>query len=330
MKSILMMMTLLATATAVSAQTPPATPPEQGNYTRQSPQYFPPSLPYPLEATEAAQQASDCPFAKAMQEANIAWQRLRAMCGGAKTAGCNEPCCGLSNACKGCGTGIAGCAKGSEAAQPPKSCCCAKACACCETCKAAKTQEAVQVEQVQIPMACPMTMLPPMAGWKMQCGPGGVQMVAQPMPAPPMMGPHVTYMAVNLGARPAKLVTPDFEAHCDHMIQRGDTIQLVGNVMLLCKKYAQPLRIEGQRILLNLNDGSFVVETGPALPRPVAPAIGVGVMRMSISESGIVRPASSLVPPCMPDCVLRTAQPAAGIIEVVPVPPAPVTSPRPR
>jgi hypothetical protein len=189
-------------------------------------------------------------------------------------------------------------------------------------------------------------MLPAPAGWKMQWGSGVVQIVAQPMPPalpigagpygmPTLMGqavPHGVYLPVNLGAKPAKLVTPDFEAHCDHMIQRGDTIQLVGNVLLLCKKYAQPLRVEGQRILLNLNDGSFVVEAGPALPRLPAPAIGV--LRMSITDE-TVRPASGVVPPSSV-CPLRSCdRPAelvapAGIIEVVPVPTAPQTCPRPR
>ncbi len=289
MKSILMMLTLLATATAVGAQTPPVSPPTE----LPSPYYVPFTPAYVEPAQTPAQPASECPFAKALQDANVAWQRLLAMCGGAKTS------CGMSNACKGagCGTGVAGCCKGSEAAQPPKTCCCAKACACCETCKAAKARETVQVEQVPMPMVCPFAM-PPMGCWKMQCGSGSVQIVAQPVPAPPMgpypmpmpmMGPalpHAVFMAANLGlgnmsgARPAKLVTPDFEAHCDHMIQKGDTIQLVGNVMLLCKKYAQPLRIEGQRIVLNLNDGSFVVEAGPALPRVSAPAVGVGMLRI--------------------------------------------------
>lgn len=459
MKSIrvLTMTILLATATAVSAQTPPAQP--TPFYPSATPQDYPPALPYTpgqLQALEAAQaqfeagQATECPFAKALQEANVAWQRLRALCGAVKMGGC-----GQSNACKGdgCATDRAGCAKGSEA--QPKSCSCAKACGCCETCKAAKTQETTQLPQVlPNPMPCPMGEMPfacpygspvygapapmPCPGSMMPPGTapsygsplvaGRVQIVVPPMPPTPI-GPQVVFMPVNRGAKPAKLVTPDFEAHCDQMMQRGDTIQLVGNVMLLCKKYAQPLRVEGERIVINLKDGSFVVEAGPALPRMSAPAVGFGVMRMSVGECPLVRPVANTcapptmpmgscitpqervahrirlrnaqavdvakaitdyigkvnciyysgattrlmntveatvvaepitnsvmiettpenlekllkifskldmdapsTPPCLPtsECPPRTIAPAAGVIEVVPVAPAPVTSPRPR
>jgi hypothetical protein len=351
MKSILvlMMATLLATATAVSAQTPPRS---------SSPQYFPPTQSYaypPSKELESAQaqvdgdQTTECPFAKALQEANVAWQRLRALCGAAKMGGCADGACAQTNSCKGNGcaagvTGVAGCAKGAQEVQAPKSCCCAKGCACCETCKTAKVQLNVQYGQCPVPMACPVPTLPaPTASWRMQAGPATVQIVAQTMPAPvcgmvqampaPACGmvPNFAYMSTTIAARPAKLVTPDFEAHCDQMIHRGDTIQLVGNVMLLCKKHAQPIRVEGQRIVINLNDGSFVVETGPVLPRPSTPA-AVGVMRMSIGESStIIRPASVYTQPCVPtyECP-RSVCPTTGIIEVVPVPPVPVTSPRPR
>ena len=326
MKSILvlMMAILLATATAVSAQTPPQS---------SSPQYTPPTPAYSvkeLESLEAAQQqASDCPFAQALQEANVAWQRLRAMCV-ARMAG-SEGACIEAKACKGagCASAVAGCAKG---ALEPKSCCCAKACACCETCKTAQTVQA------QCPMTCanppvlramPSCPLCPTVGCQTQSGSFGVQIVAPTPAAPVGMVPHVVYMSANVAAKPAKLVTPDFEAHCDQMIQEGNTIQLNGNVMLLCKKYAQPLRVEGQRIVINLNDSSFVVETGPVLPRASAavPAVGYGIMRMSINETTTVRPVTTYAQPCTPayECP-RCVTPGTTVIELAPAP----TAPRPR
>jgi hypothetical protein len=56
------------------------------------------------------------------------------------------------------------------------------------------------------------------------------------------------------------LVTPDLEAHAARMTQRGDTIILEGDVILLNKKHAQPIRIEAQRAIINMKDGSVTVE----------------------------------------------------------------------
>lgn len=311
MKSIhVLLMTLLATASAASAQTPPPLPPT-------------PNYPF-SEALEEAQEAEDCcecPFAKAMRDVQTALQRLRTMCGAAQAE------CGVQGCCKGCCTGAAaGCAKGSDA-QPAKACSCAKGCSCCETCKSARTGEKAQAEQAQMPMPCPlMPAAPaPMIGWRMHAGPAVFQMVAQSAGTAP-----IVMSCPAPVVKPVKLETPDFEAHCDQMIHRGDTIQLVGHVLLLCKKHAQPLRIEGERIVLNLNDGSFVVEAGPALPRLPVPTMGFGVMRTTTFEGGNMHygPCQTFGPVnALPayDAVCPT-----NAIEVVPVPPTPVTCPRPR
>ena len=104
-------------------------------------------------------------------------------------------------------------------------------------------------------------------------------------------------MMPGLGVRSAKLVTPDFEAHCDQMVHHGDSIHLIGNVMLLCKKHAQPLRIEGERIVLNLNDGSFVVEVAPTVPRvPMQP---VSMMRIE-SIGARIQCTGAMATPCLP------------------------------
>jgi len=65
-------------------------------------------------------------------------------------------------------------------------------------------------------------------------------------------------------AAPVHLATPDLDAHCDRMHHRGDVVVLEGNVLLLVKKHAQPIRIEAQRVLVNMRDGSFTVESGLA------------------------------------------------------------------
>jgi hypothetical protein len=92
----------------------------------------------------------------------------------------------------------------------------------------------------------------------------------QVMPCPP------TYvLQVAHPVRPAKLVTPDFEAHCEKMTHKGDMIVLEGNVLLLCKKHAQPMRVEGQRVLVNMKDGSFSVESAGSMTMPAATSFGV-------------------------------------------------------
>ena len=73
-------------------------------------------------------------------------------------------------------------------------------------------------------------------------------------------------------AKHAHLVTPDFEAHCQRMTHRGDTIILEGDVILLNKKHAQPIRIEAHRVIVNMKDGTFTVESEA---RPTVSGFGV-------------------------------------------------------
>ena len=255
---VLMMLTaFLATAAAAHAQ---------------APRYFPPSDPYPLprelqvQESVSQQPQSGCPaaswYSQALQGSAATWQRIRAVCSTGNSGSCCE---GAATAkAPGCVLGIAGSVKGCEVAQAPKACCCAKACACCESCKA-KTSTGHSALQ-PCPMASVPNCLPP------QCGSGIVQIV-------PVQSERVHFVRVAHTVKPVRLVTPDLEAVCDRMQHRGDVVVLEGNVLLLCKKHAQPIRIEAQRVLVNMRDGSFTVESDD---RPVsATPTNLGVMRTS-------------------------------------------------
>jgi hypothetical protein len=111
----------------------------------------------------------------------------------------------------------------------------------------------------------------------------------------------------------AHLVTPELEAHCHRMIHRGETILLEGDVMLLCKKHAQPIRIKAQRVIVNMKDGTFTVESD------VRPSVSnFGVMRTSA-----VQPTGYRIIQVMPGAC---NVPANGPLEVL----EPVGFPRPR
>ncbi len=104
--------------------------------------------------------------------------------------------------------------------------------------------------------------------------------------------------------KPAHLVTPELEAHCQRINHKDGMVILEGNVLLLCKKNAQPIRIEASRVVVNMKDGSFVVDTA-------APASSsVGVLRT------FNMPVSGPIPLAVPD-----SNPVRSrVIQVVPVP----------
>ncbi|MBI2804371.1 MAG: hypothetical protein HYX68_05225 [Planctomycetes bacterium] len=192
-------------------------------------------------------------------------------------------------------------AKTQRAVTAPAPCCCAKACACCESCKA----KAAAGTWAPMPATRRVIEIRP-----------GTTVFSAPV-APPM--PFLT--ASRGGMKPARLVTPDFEAHCERMSNRGDTIVLEGNVLLLCKKHAQPIRIEAQRVIVNMKDGTFSVEHGarPGLPTHF------GVMRTSTVPTPMqfIVPAANILP-ARPEVVN-----APRIIQVVPVPMRDVQTPTP-
>ena len=102
-------------------------------------------------------------------------------------------------------------------------------------------------------------------------------------------------------AKPVRLVTPDFEAVCDRMNQRGDVAVLEGNVLLLCRKHAQPIRIEGSRIVVNMRDGSFNVESD-VRPTPAMPAVYPLQRTSGLDAGGFYMNTGMMPTPIRMDC----------------------------
>ena len=141
----------------------------------------------------------------------------------------------------------------------PPPCCCSKACACCETCK----PKAVTHAQPMPTWTAPHPVAPPVQTWTM------------PVPPPPgtrvVVGLPTSTAAVK---QPAHFVTPELEAHCQRITHRDGQVILEGNVMMVCKKHAQPMRVEAQRVIVNMRDGSFTVDSANAVT-PMTPVTGV-------------------------------------------------------
>lgn len=289
---LMMLTTLMTSAAAVNAQAPVYVQPPQNS--------APPKPVHPL-AVQAQEACAQCPLmavhswhVQALQQASTAWRRVRAMCSTPKE---DTACCEAAHGKPaGCALGIVGSAKGAEVAQAPKACACAKACACCESCKVKKdglapvpTQElmmriADMHNRVQRLSAQPAPF--PMVGVPPACGSGVVQVI-------PVPGVRVIEVVpVVHHAKPVHLVTPDLDAVCERMHHRGDMVVLEGNVLLLCKKHAQPIRIEAQRAIVNMKDGTFTVESGTH----VVPTSGFGVQRTSAIEPATLRIEGTAVP----------------------------------
>ncbi len=77
--------------------------------------------------------------------------------------------------------------------------------------------------------------------------------------------------------RNVHLVTPNMEAHCERLTSGGnaDHIVLEGDVQLTCNRNGQSIRIQGQRVVVHLADGTFTVESAPE-SRVAAPVSRVG------------------------------------------------------
>jgi hypothetical protein len=146
--------------------------------------------------------------------------------------------------------------------------------------------------------------------------PGSVTQVWS-TPVPPPAGARVVVGMPTSGtvAMPAHLVTPDLEAHCQRITHRDGLVILEGNVMLLCKKHAQPIRIEAPRVVVNMKDGSFSVDSHAA----PASTTSFGVMR----TSNVVMPAPAMPAQSMPVSPYTIER---RVIEIVPVLPAPSPS----
>ncbi len=223
------------------------------------------------------------------------------------------PCCDIKGFIQvGCGVAAQKAAAG---------CGCAKGCGCCETCKAKGAQTA---QRQPAPMVGPYGVPVPMVWGSPQQAPtwtcpmpntavpsphwttGLTPSFPQVMPAPRMV---IGVMTSVQQTKPAHLVTPELEAHCQRIIHKDGTIILEGNVLLLCKKHAQPIRIEAPRVIVNMKDGSFVVDSGT----PTVTTNSIGVLRPSVTPTPM-----PMIIPVMPSP--ESIPGRSRIIQVVPVP----------
>jgi hypothetical protein len=175
---------------------------------------------------------------------------------------------------------------------PP--CCCAKGCARGETCKP-KTTATLQV--------CPSPILPPLVApfTRVRAGVILTPTTTKHLPMP-------------------RFETPDLEVHCEKMTHRGDMVVFEGDVMLLSKKHAQPIRVNAQRVILNLKDGSYAVESARQISLPVS---SFGVLRMSSKSEHCVPPPACLtnLPMTRPDHTQHFGyEVPTRVIRVLPVP----------
>lgn len=64
-------------------------------------------------------------------------------------------------------------------------------------------------------------------------------------------------------AQSVHLVTPHFDAHCERLRCAGSSDRLIleGNVCLTCNRDGRTMRIHAQRLLVNVREGTFAVES---------------------------------------------------------------------
>ena len=142
-----------------------------------------------------------------------------------------------------------------------------------------------------------------------------VPMAAFPCPIVQVQG---IVQAVHY-AKPVHFVTPELDAHCDRITQRGDSMVLEGNVLLLCKKHAQPIRIEAQRVIVNMKDGSFTVSSDSA---PAAIST-FGVQRTTgIQGTGSAQCFEIFCAPPTPSTTVRILR-VPQVLSIEPLTPAP-------
>ncbi len=219
-------------------------------------------------------------------------------------------------------------------------CSCAKACACCESCKASKAAQPQPMITSFGPQGSRTLPYAPPGIWTLPVPSPDmpraiVQIAPQPAhaaPPPVWIGPQPAPMVQGLPmslpipprAKHAHFVTPDFDAHCERITHRGDNVILEGNAMLLCKKHAQPIRVEGQRIVVNMKDGSFSVET--EIPHAVGTHPRGNAIEMQLRhEVEMYIPVRGTPSPFGPTSRFESGHPpmypGQRIIQVMPVPP---------
>ena len=186
-----------------------------------------------------------------------------------------------------------------QVVKTPAPCCCAKACACCEACKAKPVQGTFEwVPSMKRVIVVPAQSLPTPTP---SCG--LAQLVQQ---ATTPKGPPAGLIAQVLIPALPRFETPDLEAHCQKITHRSDTVILEGSVLLLVKKHAQPVRVNAERVIVNMKDGSYTIETARSI---------------TTSSFGVMQPSPISLPfPVMPVSRDECEVPKQRIIEIVPVP----------
>jgi hypothetical protein len=81
-------------------------------------------------------------------------------------------------------------------------------------------------------------------------------------------------VSVVHNAQAVHLVTPHFEARCERMTGgAGDRLVLEGDVQLTCKKHGQDIRIAAARVVVDVKEGTFTVESGRAATAAAHPGV---------------------------------------------------------
>ncbi len=208
-----------------------------------------------------------------------------------------------------------------QTSKPAAPCCCAKACACCESCKAKPAQvTSVQLPSMQFLFKAPNQI--PGAPARI-CG--TAQMVQQQL-IRPNFAPSGLIPAAALHSAPARFETPDLEAHCQKITHRGDIVILEGSVLMLIKKHAQPVRVNAERVSVNMKDGSYTVETarqistsGFGVVQPSSFEFRIDVSNSTFNPNHWANPPRECVP-ATPGFRDECETPKQRIIQVVPVP----------
>jgi hypothetical protein len=138
-----------------------------------------------------------------------------------------------------------------------------------------------------------------------------IEMHRHVMLPPPLPGAHPVNFPVHIAvervmcapapsSQKVHLATEHFEAHCNalHCVN-GDPHRVVleGDVRLSCKKGGQSVHIEAPRVIVNMRDGTFVVESLKSMTTSMAPAPVFDINMLSTPPAAACNHASS----CM-DC----------------------------
>jgi hypothetical protein len=83
---------------------------------------------------------------------------------------------------------------------------------------------------------------------------------------------QATVMQATHNAQKVHLATEFFEAHCDTLRSVGENVMVLeGDVRLTSKKGGHPIRIEAARVRVNMQDGTFKVESATTFGTVSAP-----------------------------------------------------------